>query len=35
SNGHKNDDAIANLATYKPRYIDLAQLLQLTFAPSD
>ena len=25
-------DAIANLATYKPRYIDLAQLLQLTFA---
>jgi uncharacterized membrane protein YfbV (UPF0208 family) len=35
SNGHKNDNAIANLATYKPRYIDLAQLLQLTYAPSD
>ena len=31
-NGRYNDTAIANLATYKPRYIDLAQLLQLTFA---
>ena len=27
-----NNNAIENLATYKPRYIDLAQLLQLTFA---
>ena len=32
NNGHSNDNAIANLAKYKPRYIDLAQLLQLTFA---
>ncbi|WP_057831776.1 DUF412 family protein [Colwellia sp. TT2012] len=36
SNGHRyshsNKNAIASLATYKPRYIDLAQLLQLTFA---
>ncbi|WP_019027704.1 terminus macrodomain insulation protein YfbV [Colwellia piezophila] len=29
--GSKNDNAIADLATYKPRYIDLAKLLQLTF----
>jgi uncharacterized membrane protein YfbV (UPF0208 family) len=34
NNGYRNNNAIANLATYKPRYIDLAQLLQLTFAPS-
>ncbi|TMM44840.1 DUF412 domain-containing protein [Colwellia ponticola] len=26
-----NNNALANLATYKPRYIDLAQLLQLTY----
>ncbi|MCJ8297243.1 MAG: DUF412 domain-containing protein [Colwellia sp.] len=34
NNGHSysNKNAIAKLATYKPRYIDLAQLLQLTFA---
>ncbi|OUR77373.1 hypothetical protein A9Q75_15180 [Colwellia psychrerythraea] len=32
SNGHNNNTTIANLAKYKPRYIDLAQLLQLTFA---
>ncbi|PKI18021.1 DUF412 family protein [Colwellia sp. 12G3] len=32
SKGHQNDNAIVNLATYKPRYIDLAQLLQLTYA---
>jgi len=32
SNGYRNNNAIANLATYKPRYIDLAQLLHLTFA---
>lgn len=32
SKGYKNDNAIVNLATYKPRYIDLAQLLQLTYA---
>jgi len=30
--GDNNDNVIAKLATYKPRYIDLAQLLQLTFA---
>ena len=29
-----SDKAIEKLATYKPRYIDLAQLLQLTFAPT-
>jgi len=28
----ESDRAIEKLATYKPRYIDLAQLLQLTFA---
>ena len=32
SNDQRKNKAIANLATYKPRYIDLAQLLQLTFA---
>ena len=32
SYSHSNKNAIAKLATYKPRYIDLAQLLQLTFA---
>ncbi len=32
NNGYNNDSAIDNLAKYKPRYIDLAQLLQLTFA---
>lgn len=31
SYSYSNKNAIANLATYKPRYIDLAQLLQLTF----
>lgn len=31
-NSHATDSAIANLATYNPRYIDLAQLLQLTYA---
>jgi len=30
--GDENHRAIEKLATYKPRYIDLAQLLQLTFA---
>lgn len=29
-----NESVIANLTTYKPRYIDLAQLLQLTYAPT-
>ena len=29
---HSHLTALNNLATYKPRYIDLAQLLQLTFA---
>ncbi|PKG81944.1 DUF412 domain-containing protein [Colwellia sp. 75C3] len=35
SNGHRNDNAIAKLTTYKPRYIDLAQLLQLTYARTE
>lgn len=29
---YDNNYTIANLATYKPRYIDLAQLLQLTYS---
>jgi len=32
SQGDESHRAIEKLATYKPRYIDLAQLLQLTFA---
>jgi uncharacterized membrane protein YfbV (UPF0208 family) len=30
----ESNKAIEGLALYKPRYIDLAQLLQLTFAPT-
>ncbi len=33
-NRRRDEKAIAQLATYKPRYIDLAQLLQLTFTPT-
>ncbi len=32
NNNDNNNTAIEKLAKYKPRYIDLAQLLQLTFA---
>jgi uncharacterized membrane protein YfbV (UPF0208 family) len=32
SNKHNSDALIASLTTYKPRYIDLAQLLHFTFA---
>jgi len=32
---YKNNNVIANLTTYKPRYIDLAQLLQLTYARTE
>ncbi len=32
--GNKCDKAIAKLAIYKPRYIDLARLLQITFDSS-
>jgi hypothetical protein len=31
NNGQSIDPVVSKLATYKPRYIDLAQLLQLTF----
>jgi len=34
SNDHSNDTVIASLTIYKPRYIDLAQLLHFTFAPT-